>query len=315
MKESTAKFVSYNLRPAKQTERRLLLNFLKCVNQVGLLISEYRYVGMGGTMFYDFHLMHRFLGINKMLSLERDVKMYARARFNRPYDFITVKNETVADFLAGDASDLATIFWLDYDDGLGPDITADITSLGTKMKVGEFAFVTVYAQPPGILEKQKARERLEYFQEYIGDFSANLDVSDMENAAFPMTVHRVLMAAFRNAFAAREGASFQPLFQVQYRDSTQMVTVGGCLCPKEHASGIAARVRSDLPFLSKDRLYRIRSLHLTDPERVLFDIAVTRRTAESGQTRKLKSLGFRKQDFDAYRDLIRFLPRYYESII
>ena len=72
MKQSTAKFILYNLRPAKQAERRILLDFLKCANVIGVPISSSRYVGMGGTTFYDFHLLHRFLGINRMISLERN---------------------------------------------------------------------------------------------------------------------------------------------------------------------------------------------------------------------------------------------------
>jgi hypothetical protein len=160
MKGSTAKFVSYDLRPAKQTERRLLLDFLRCASEVGLTISDYRYVGMGGTMFYDFHLIHRFLGVNRMISLERDPAMHPRSAFNRPFEFITVSNESVADFLARDRDETVTIYWLDYDDGLGPEITADITSLGTRLKIGGFAFVTVYAEPPRILEALKPEQRL-----------------------------------------------------------------------------------------------------------------------------------------------------------
>ncbi len=72
MKPSTAKFIPYDLRPAKQAERRILLDFLKCGNEAGLTISDCRYVGMGGTRFIDFHLMHRFLSVNRMISLERD---------------------------------------------------------------------------------------------------------------------------------------------------------------------------------------------------------------------------------------------------
>src|SRR5271154_94405 len=109
MKASTATFISYDLRPAKQTERRLLLDFLRCASVAGLANSDYRYVGMGGTMFYDFHLMHRFLGVNRMISLERDRKTYPRSTFNCPFDFITVYNETVGDFLARDRDETETI--------------------------------------------------------------------------------------------------------------------------------------------------------------------------------------------------------------
>jgi hypothetical protein len=110
-KSSTAKFIQYALRPAKQAERRILMDFLKCANEAGMTVSDCRYVGMGGTMFYDFHLMHRFLGVNQMISLERDPDTHPRSEFNCPFDFINVQNRTVADFLAVDSDDCATIYW------------------------------------------------------------------------------------------------------------------------------------------------------------------------------------------------------------
>jgi hypothetical protein len=316
MKTSIANFISYNLRPAKQTERRLLLDFLRCASEIGLTNSDYRYVGMGGTMFYDFHLVHRFLGVNRMISLERDPRTHPRSAFNCPFDFIAVRNETVADFLASDRDEAVTIYWLDYDDGLGPNIIADVTSLGTRLKIGGFAFVTVYAEPPGILETLRSEQRLEHFQEHLGPFSRAFTAEDMENSNFPTTVHRVLMAAFKNAFAVRDDGIFHPLFQVLYRDSTWMVTVGGCFCSNAAAPAFVRRVRADLPFLTRGRPYKIpRSLNLTERERALFDMAVTKNDVNSAQAQSLQSIGFKKRDLDAYRDLIRFLPRYHESII
>ena len=266
-------------------------------------------------MFMDFHLMHRFLGVKRMVSLERDPDMHPRSEFNCPFDFISVRKETVAQFLANDDDDSATIYWLDYDDGLGPDITADIISLGTRVKAGGFAFVTAYAEPPGALDKLTKEQRLEYFQQNLGDSSVGLTVDDMENAAFPETVRRILVAAFRNAFSTRTDGQFQTIFQVQYKDTAQMVTVGGCFCTISQAHGLLSRVRTDLPFLLKKMPYKIRHMNLTERERVLFDMAVTKPDTNSNQSTSLKSLGFKKKDFDAYRDLIRFLPRYHESII
>lgn len=315
MKRSTASFVPYNMRPAKQAERRILLDFLKCANEAGLTISDCRYVGMGGTMFYDFHLMHRFLGVSRMVSLERDPDIHPRCEFNCPFDFIEVENKTAAAFLAQDNDDVPTIYWFDYDDGFGPDIIADIISLGTGVKVGGFAFVTVYANPPGVLEKQTKEQRLEYFQQNMGDFAVGLTVDHMENDEFPNTVYQVLMAAFQNAFAARIDGRFQILFQVQYKDSTPMITAGGCFSGGETAPNILRRVKTDLPFLLRGSPYKIRQLNLTERERVLFDMAVTKSRGNSKQANSLKLLGFKKRDFEAYRDLIRFLPRYHESII
>lgn len=315
MKPSTATFIPYNLRPAKQAERRILLDFLKSASEVGMAVSNCRYVGMGGTMFYDFHLMHRFLGINRMVSLERDSDIHPRCKFNCPFDFIKVKNETAATFLARDKNNVPTIYWFDYDDGFGPDIIADIISLGTRVKVGGFAFVTVFADPPGVLQKQTKEQRLEYFQQNMGDFAVGLTANDMVNSEFPKSVRRVLTAAFQYAFAARTDGKFQILFQIQYKDSTLMLTVGGCFSSVADAPGILIRVKSALPFLLRTAPYQIKNLNLTDRERVLFDTAVTKTRDKSKEKNALRSLGFEDRDFETYRDLLRFLPRYHESII
>ena len=315
MKPSTAAFIPYNLRPTKQAERRILLDFLKCANEVGLSVSDCRYVGMGGTAFYDFHLMHRFLGINRMVSLERDPNIFPRCEFNRPFDFINVQNKTVASFLAEDDELVPTIYWFDYDDGFGPDIIADIISLGTQVRLGGFAFVTVYADPPGVLQKLNKEERLEYFHENMGDFAVGLTADELDNSRFSEAVHRVLTASFQNAFATRTDGKFQALFQIRYKDSVPMLTVGGCFSTSADAHDILSRVQSDLPFLLKTSPYQIKHLNLTERERALFDIAVTKRRNISKQKNVLRSLGFEDKDFDAYCDLIRFLPRYHESII
>ena len=304
-KESSTNFIAYDIRPSKQAERRILMDFLKCANEIGVAVSDSRYVGMGGTTFYDFHLMHRFLGINTMISLERDPKAYRRCAFNCPFDFINVSRRTAADFLLKDRDERKTIYWFDYDDGFSREITADIVSLGTRMKLGGFGFVTVYAGPTGALEDFSTEQRLEWFQDELGEFSVGLTVSDMANTEFHKTLIKVLVSAFKNAFAPRMDGVFQPLFQVLYKDSTLMATVGGIFCGPEQAPQVVARVKQDLPFLLNSP-YRIRQLNLTERERVLFDKAVTKASLDSEEAERLRSLGFKEREFRAYRDLIRF---------
>jgi len=293
----------------------MLLDFLKCAHDAEEGLSACRYVGMGGTTFYDFHLLHRFLGLKKMVSLERDEKIIPRVKFNCPFKFIKVTHRTAATFLAADRDKSRTIYWFDYDDGIGSDVTADITSLGTRVTVGGFAFVTVCGHPPGALERESRENRLAYFHEHMGEFSVGLKSEDMDTSAFPNTVHKVLAAAFRNAFAARTDGRFHALFQIQYKDTLPMITVGGCLTSEEASQRVVNRVKTDLPFLFGSSPYMIRRLNLTERERALFDIAATRDAPNSVQAKALLKIGFRTRDFDAYRDLIRFLPRYHESII
>jgi hypothetical protein len=157
---------------------------------------------------------------------------------------------------------------------------------------------------------------LDYFSDTFGEFSVGLTKNDMENAQFPKTIHKMLVSAFKNAFAARRDGVFRPLLQIQYKDSSTMVTVGGCFCTEDSCDMVESRIKKDLPFLlGKNLPYKIKNLNLTERERSLFDMAVTRKTTRSHQANKLRSLGFKDKDFEAYNELLRFLPRYYESII
>lgn len=112
MPRSTGRFILYDLRPAKQTERRILLDVLGAGSDCGLPLTGYRYVGMSANRFYEFISMHKYLGLTSMVSLEHDDQFFARAKFNSPYSFIDVVNNSVADFISGDESPLSSVFWL-----------------------------------------------------------------------------------------------------------------------------------------------------------------------------------------------------------
>jgi hypothetical protein len=125
------------------------------------------------------------------------------------------------------------------------------------------------------------------------------------------------MSAFQNAFAPRRDGKFVPLLQVEYSDSKPMVTVGGAFLSDGQSVNYCSRIKAALPFLSTSRpqLYEIRSLHLTERERSLFDRAVTSPKVRSTERNLLKKLGFKDAEIAAYKDLVRYLPRYVETIV
>jgi hypothetical protein len=317
MPRSSAHVVSYDLRPAKQSERRILVDLLKAASDSGLPIIDYRYVGMGANRFYDFLLIHKFLGLASMISLERDRKMYKRAKFNCPYSFIDVQQQTAATFIQKDSFESNSVLWLDYDGGVGSEPVADISALSTKLKVGDFCFVTLNANPPKVLAKENDEFRLAWLQDNLPGVAGEVLLADVETSTFPSAVHKVLIAAFRNAFAAREDGKFYLCLQVQYMDSSEMITVGGALLTDAQRDAFAARARAAIPFLrlDKDELYEIRSLHLTERERALFDRATTSTIEPSPEGEQLKTLGFKRDELSAYKDLIRYLPRYVETMV
>ncbi|WP_019661560.1 MULTISPECIES: O-methyltransferase [Stenotrophomonas] len=312
--KSTARFIAYDLRPAKQSERGLLVDVLKVAGDCGIPIRDYKYIGMGANRFYDFLMLHKHLGVKAMVSLEHDAQMYERAMYNVPYRFIEVRNESVLGFLQNVRSARRELLWLDYDGGIGPEVVADIASVATRAKPGHFCFVTVSGHPPRVIESASAADRLTHLQENLGDFSGGVRVADTEKSSFATAVHKILVAAFKNAFPGDAENEFVFLLQVEYSDSMPMVTVGGGLLPVAKAKKVRKALSSSLPFLPQGSMYRIRSFHLTERERALFDRAVTGDEA-SPEHETLELLGFKEPDLRAYSELVRYLPRYVEAAV
>jgi hypothetical protein len=314
---SSAALVPYHLREAKQAERRLLLDLLKTAGDCGLTIANYRYIGMGANRFYDFLLVHRYLGVSKMISLEHNPDMFERAKFSVPFGFIDVRKTASSRFIAGEPLTEPFIIWLDYDGSIDRETTQDITALATKAKAGDFCFVTVPARPTRPQGEMSLDERLAWFNDEFGDAAINVVRGDVERSSFATAVHKVLITAYRSAFAGKRECTFVPFVQVLYKDTAPMMTVGGGLLPNAMVDTFRERANALFPFLSTEeaKLYEIRPFNLTERERSLFDLATTRAQMSEVERKRLTQLGFGDDDIRTYRELIRYLPRYVETIV
>ena len=314
--QSSARFVSYDLRPAKQAERRILLDLVALGRACGLELSGYRYVGMGANRFYDFQLLHRYLGIHNMVSLEHDPNMIERARFNAPYGFIEIREQSTTDFIQLDDFDGRSIYWFDYDGAIGTEVIDDIYSLGTAVSPGDFIFVTVGGEPPRALRKRSTPQRVDWYTETFGDVANQIRPEDCEDSTFRHSVHKLLCTALRHAFASADDVFSIPL-QIFYSDSTQMVTVGGCYLRAADDEEFRRKCQQELPFLDVegDDPYLIPHLSLSERERQVFDLAATGRRRNSKAFNQLRLMGFVDRDVERYRELIRYIPRYVETIV
>jgi len=52
--------VAYDLRPAKQIERRMFIDGLQRLALAGFDIGDYQYTGFGSIFFVDFILFHNY---------------------------------------------------------------------------------------------------------------------------------------------------------------------------------------------------------------------------------------------------------------
>lgn len=155
--------IDYRLRPAKQTERRMIADTLSLLLRLGPM-DRYRYIGMGSISFLDFTLVHRALGIHDMVSMERPDNI-DRVRFNAPFKCIEVIEGDSHTVLPKLDYKKPTIAWLDYDGKITADILGDIEYLAGRLIPGSMLFVTlnchVSKRVPRPDELKRAAEHLE----------------------------------------------------------------------------------------------------------------------------------------------------------
>lgn len=141
--------VAYDLRPAKQIERRMFIDALQRLSLAGFDIGDYQYTGFGSIFFVDFILFHKLLGLNRLLSVEYSEKIEKRVEFNRPFKQVEISMKSITDIIPTLSADRKHLLWLDYDDVLQKNHIADLVLAGTYLSPGSIVLVTVDVQPPG----------------------------------------------------------------------------------------------------------------------------------------------------------------------
>jgi hypothetical protein len=294
-----------------------MLDILKSGSEAGLKLSTYQYIGFGGFKFYDFEMLFRHVGIRDMISVEQDNALISRCKFNKPFNFITIVESSLATFLATATFRKPVVAWLDYDWGLSAEVVADVLTLGGKVPVGSFVFVTIRADLPAGLARLKPDQRVADLREELQDLALIRDNSDVENANFPRYAERVLSAVVTAALSKRSDGKFLLLFRTLYSDTAQMLTVGACLCPTDLAKQIARQMRTNFPFLVHTSAgpYRIPSFNLTMRERHLLDRISTSKRHQKRARESLRDIGIRLSTIDDYKRIVRFVPKYFESYV
>ena len=318
MKKSSAYKIQYDIRPSKQAERRILLDILKIGSEAGLALSTYEYLGFGGFKFYDFEMLFRHLGIRSMTSVERDKSILARCTFNKPFGFITMEGNELSEYLDRAVFRKPIVAWLDYDSSLSGSIVDDALTIGAKAPTGSFVFITIDAKMPLGLRNVSTEQRIADLREELKSFALNPSAIDMELSNFPLYAERVLWAVLVAALSKRTDGQFVPLLRVFYEDTTPMISVGGCLCPKETSQNFSRRMKKDFSFLlprATASPYSIPPFNFTIRERRLLDYLVTSTKANRKMRKRLREIGLTRAVVEDYKRMVRFVPKYFETYV
>lgn len=320
--ESSSRKVPYDLRPRKQVERRMMVHVFQLLAESGFPISTYRYVGFGAFFFVDFILFRRLMGINDMVSLERDRSHEKRVLFNCPFKDINVIFKSFSEYVFDMDRDKPHILWLDYDGIINQEYIADMVTATAKLYPGSIFIVTFDVDFDKVddiriknsVSEKRAEEWLKIFRSESGDyFNPSWKISDFGASDIPQRTYDVAYNAILNGLSMRTDIIYEPVFNFTYADGHEMLTMGGVICSKAEKRKLREIEWEELPFVR-------RKVHF-DPFRIEVPV-FTRKERLHLDSHMPCDEGWSPIDFEVSRDAIenyrkihRYCPLYAELLL
>lgn len=307
---NSPKFLNYETRPLKFTERKMLLSCLTRI--VNFYNNQYQYIGLGGVSFTDFKLFHKELHISEMYSIEAGSKISEeKLKFNSPYAFIKIIKDISTNALNNIPLDKKTLVWLDYDGNLEDYMFNDVTALFSKLPEGSIYIMTCNR------ELKSKETGIEYtadeFQTVFGHLIPfQLKNKDFSNTNNYLTIRKMLKSQIDNTLKQRAQSDvslkFEQLFNITYQENrgAQMYTYGGLITKNEF--NINDIFLEDFEFLSSDEeTYKLDIPNFTRKEIDLVDTNLIENEAH------LLSLGIvLESELKKYKKTYKYIPNFFD---
>ena len=323
--------INYSLRPAKAIERKMLCEAFQRLYPFAK-IETYRYVGFGSIYFSDFYLFHNALGMDDMVSIEKDAHAQKCFEFNRPYSCVRLDFGLASEVLPELDWQAKTIIWLDYDGKLNEMVLSDVTSVCARASSGTMLLVSVNAQADGEPDeekRQKYREetgkpfdihcyRLREFNNRVEeDLPPEVTGRELRGEQIAKISRKLIDNKIAESLASRNGPlpdaeklMYRQIFNFHYRDGARMLTVGGIFFETDEESKFNACSFDELPFVcSGEEAYTIKVPCLTLKEMRHLNAQLPEREGTS-----LDIPDVPPEDVEAYAKLYRYFPTFAEAI-
>lgn len=317
--------VNYSLRPAKQVERRMLIDGFHLLSEAKILLRDYHYIGMGSIHFYDFSLFHKFLGIDNMTSVEISPNIPKRVQFNVPFQ-TTIKiktNRAIGDEISTirPSDDKKYVVWLDYDTVLSTDMLRDIQLAVTTLPMGSILLVTVDTEPPdrssGNREDntpENKRLSHNYFHEIApDDVDHFFKEKDFRYEKLPGINTKLIECAIREGIRTRIDGEFLPLYNFIYADTHRMLTLGGIIASKADKVSIQKSRFAQMEyarFSFDEKPFLIRVPIITRKEHLYLESHMP-----CGPRWRPVDFEISVEDLKDYRKIYRYFPSYAELFL
>jgi hypothetical protein len=300
--------IDYRIRPAKNVERKMLLEI--CGRMAGVQpLCDYRYVGMGSIYFVDFSLFHRAFGMTSMISLEGRAGLMDRCDWNKPFDCIEVWPQTVAEALPQLVSDVPTIMWLDFEEPLDAAILGEVAEACEILGQRSILIATVNAQVGPL------KNRVTRFRKRFGDrdLARVNKPEDLGSEKLRGLYHEYLDGTVDTAIKARsvrDGTAYRQIAYFSYKDGVEMLTLAWLLHGSDEDRTMDACGLDNLDFAETGaEPFRIEVPRLTYRERLELDKLLPAGKLDDAPD------GVDLSDIEAYATLYRQMPIYVDALI
>jgi hypothetical protein len=300
----------YAFRPGKHIERRMMVDACRRIEALADL-ANYEYVGFGGFEFVDFELIHRELGLRRLVSIEEDAPGAPRYEFNRPFADITIHfdraSAVLPDLLDDDSQ---RIVWLDYTSRLNHEVLQDVNTCLRKLQSGSILIVTVNVHPPTMPtprpgDDEGLHPRLQKLIEDVGEerVSGEITGDSLAKWGWAAAAYRILADEVPDALRRRASAtSWLQLFHYRYRDNAYMLTWGGVVVDEADANDWLARFATVQQCRTGEEALLIAVPAVTAKEAIHMNAQLPESTGS------LEAKGIPAEDLEAYEQLYRWYP-------
>jgi hypothetical protein len=291
---------------------------------------------MGAYPLEDHKLVHRQLGITRLVAFDLEEDIVARQNFNKPIetchcilstsdDLITNIDRVLAE--CSFSSPTGVIFWLDYTSPrqIGQQIREFQTLLG-KLRAGDLVRVTVYVQPRELADSQlsagrplpaveKRKKQFQNLKSRIGEYlPSDTSSDDMTSDTLPIVISKSFGAAALKALPVSGENVFCPLSIVRYADGDQMLSITGTLVARDEKNVLLDRLAlRSWPFFSEEwgTVHKLLVPALTVRERLFLERGILSKPPSE----LAAELGFKAASdieidkfLESYKQYYRFYP-------
>ena len=302
--------VNYSLRPAKNIERKMIVEACMRLRSFGRL-EDYCYVGFGSPFFSDFRIVHRLLGCRDMINIEAQTGDKDRFEFNRPLGCIRMKYGKSSAILPQIRwQGRPALVWLDYDEPINMDMFDDLDYLTGDLWPSSLLLVTVEAKASAFGD---GPAKYEAFKAGLEEsLVSSVGQRDLAKSRFARTIHRLLDGRIRQTLADRNAALkpherivYEQIFNFIYDDGTPMLTFGGVLFQEcQHDTFKACDFESLDCYRDSEEAYDIVAPMLTFKEQRALDAQLP--------AQNVSTPGLTAADVAAYRRVYRYFPAFSE---